>query len=178
MKIAICGSHGVGKTTLAEALSKKLKLPLIKETAREVYALGLPLLSMVGYPSVRAQLAVFGLQLLREQQCSEFVSDRSILDGLAYFRVSYDEDDDIAHRYWTMLVEFGREYAKHNYDLLVYVPIEFELVPDGFRNLDGKLQSCIDAILCQLLRGIPHLRVSGSLEERVSQVLERIGGVK
>jgi len=174
MRLTICGAHGVGKTTLAKALSERLGLPLIPEVARDLQAEGFPILSETDLPTLETQFAIFGKMLYLEQLYARrggFVSDRSLLDNVAYFRLVESAD-----WVWDPLVSFAREYAKHSYDLIVYVPIEFDLKGDGVRSTDREIQRFIDGVIRVLLLGIPHLVVSGSVEERVSKVLRKVGG--
>jgi len=171
MKIAICGTHGTGKTTLAQALSRKLNLPLIREVAREIASEGFPVLSRFSTPTLRTQFAIFGRQLYEEQRYSHFVADRSILDNLAYMRLIVSKDFDQIDM-WCHLVRFARMYAKRTYDVLVYVPIEFRVPSDGFRHTDSKTREKVDAILRKLLLGLSFVVVKGTTEERVEEVLK------
>ena len=87
MKIYISGAHAQGKTTLARYISEKYKIPLIPEAARLVLSE-----RELQIDSLRAnidlvdsyQTDVFYRQIKEELKLDEFVSDRSLLDCVAY----------------------------------------------------------------------------------------------
>lgn len=87
MKIYVTGAHSSGKTTLARYVSEKYKLPMLTEVARAILSE-----KELNIDSLRYNLdvvddyqtSVFKRQLEEEQKVSDFVSDRSLLDCLAY----------------------------------------------------------------------------------------------
>lgn len=87
MKIYFIGSHSVGKTTLARYVSEKYKLPMLTEAARAILSE-----KELNIDSLRYnldivddyQVSVFNRQLSEESKLSHFVSDRSLIDCLAY----------------------------------------------------------------------------------------------
>lgn len=87
MRIYMSASHSCGKSTLARYVSEKYNLPMISETARMVLSE-----QELQIDSLRADLnvvnkyqtQVFNRQILEEQKYTSFVSDRSIIDTLAY----------------------------------------------------------------------------------------------
>jgi hypothetical protein len=54
----------------------------------------------------------------------------------------------------------------------VYVPIEFEIEDDNFRNIDKDFQAKIDFLTKNILdtTNVPYITVTGTVEERVKQV--------
>jgi len=87
MKIYLSGHHGSGKSTLVRYISSKYDLPMISETARmvlserelQIDSLRCDLNLVDNYQS-----EVFHRQLLEEGKYNNFVSDRCIIDILAY----------------------------------------------------------------------------------------------
>lgn len=89
MKIYFSGAHSVGKSTLVKYVSNKYQIPIISETARMVLSE-----QELQIDSLRAnieiansyQQQVFDRQLEEENNLknSDFVSDRSAVDVLAY----------------------------------------------------------------------------------------------
>jgi nicotinamide riboside kinase len=87
MRVYLCGSHAVGKSSLARYVSKKYNLPLITECARMVLSE-----RELSVDALRAdidivdsyQSEVFKRQFLEEQKYKDFVADRSNIDTLAY----------------------------------------------------------------------------------------------
>jgi predicted ATPase len=87
MRVYFTGGHGTGKTTLARYVSAQYQLPMITESARMVLSeqeLQIDSLRCDLATSNKYQREVFDRQLSEEGQFSSFVSDRSLLDILAY----------------------------------------------------------------------------------------------
>lgn len=87
MKIYFCGAHSTGKSTLTRYVSNKYDLPMIFETARIILSEQELQIDNLRYDlgTVDAyQKDVFNRQLIEEQKYKSFVSDRSIIDILAY----------------------------------------------------------------------------------------------
>jgi hypothetical protein len=88
MRVYFCGSHAVGKSSLARHVSLAYKIPLITEAARMVLSeqeLQVDTLRADLQVADQYQQQVFDRQLLEEQKyTTSFVSDRSLLDCLAY----------------------------------------------------------------------------------------------
>jgi nicotinamide riboside kinase len=150
MRIAITGSHGVGKTTLAKKLAEGLKLPLIEEIARKMADIyGIKHTEEIKNASwgLRAEFqdSVWYAQMVAEDSLREFVSDRSILDVVAY-SLYYGLD---GYR-WRVRRERAPEEVWGTYDLLVYVPIRFPLRSDGFRLTDDQSQKACDKLIRQM----------------------------
>ncbi|NHM28027.1 ATP-binding protein [Desulfofundulus sp. TPOSR] len=177
-RIAITGAHGAGKTTLAKALSETLGLPLITERARVV----------AGYMGIghcrelirdRALAWRFQEEVLEAQIRAQseypggFVSDRSTLDCIAYFRLYQGDrvNGPEKSRYYYR----ARFHAWRKLDLLVYVPPVVEVEADGFR-LENHAE-LVDFFIREEVdiaekHGLAVVRVGyGSVNERVAEVL-------
>lgn len=144
MRIAITGAHGTGKTTLAQALSEKLGLPLIAEQARLVAKrMGVKNCEeLLRNPKLARE---FQERVLEEQIRAQlahpegFVSDRCTLDCIAYWRLYLGDRNGRRYFYKARLHAFRR------LDLIVYVPLLVLSGGDGFR-LDGfhaEVDACI-----------------------------------
>lgn len=85
LRIAVSGSAGTGKTTLAGALARRLGLPLLPEAMRRYLEAGGPRLPGMGPARARAVLAGFHRELLALETASPgFVADNGVLDLCAY----------------------------------------------------------------------------------------------
>lgn len=87
MKIYFIGSHSCGKSTLARYVSQKYNLPMISETARMILSEQEMQVDTLRYDLGavdKYQKQVFERQIMEEQSYLKFVSDRSIIDVLAY----------------------------------------------------------------------------------------------
>jgi hypothetical protein len=144
MRIAISGSHRVGKTTLAEALAESLPG---HELVPEPYYL----LEEEGHEFAEMpSLEDFELQLERSIQCvqesgTDVVFDRCPLDILGYL-VTHRDADAFELNDWMPRV---RE-AVATLDLIVFVPIED---PDrvAVPRSQGRLRTAVDMALRDLI---------------------------
>lgn len=167
MRIAFSGTHRTGKTTLLEAVAERLRS---YEVIDEPYHL----LEEDGYehadpPTVED----FQAQLARSIEAldaagPDVLFDRCPLDGVAYLQAMDEEleDDDAVRASVATL------------DLIVLVPIES---PDRIvlpAHEDARLRRRMDAALRALVEDggfePPIVEVSGSLAERVVQVLRAL----
>lgn len=151
MRIGVSGSHGVGKTTLANKLRRVTRLPAIDEIARTVA-------NEMGFEDneqIRAadretlkifQQRIYYNQLLAERELSTFISDRTVFDVIAYKHL-YGLDRGL-------IDEFTQHASRHSasYDLIFFCPIPTaEIAADGFRLTDPASQISIDFHLKTLL---------------------------
>jgi GTPase SAR1 family protein len=145
MKIALIGTHGVGKTTLCFDLASRLKridrgVQLVTEIARECP------LPINRDTTLEAQSWILHTQCARELAASVdddvVVCDRSILDNYAYLvhAVGRRADLDPWIRTWCA-----------SYDALFKVPLWQEPSFDGTRDTDIVFQREIDATIDRLV---------------------------
>lgn len=169
MKIAITGAQGVGKSTLASAISEQLNLPLITEGARK-YEIPDTYCDQL----LTVQKSILNDQIKLEKDYTDiygsFVSDRSTIDNMAYWLNnclghSANNDADYIYKCRCNL---------QTYTHIFYVPIEIELVDDGFRNLDKRYQKLIDDKIIQILNrySVKYYTITGTLEDRVQKILK------
>jgi predicted ATPase len=173
MKIAVTGSHRVGKSTLVEELSSSLPgtrtvdepYRLLEDEGHEV----------ADVPAVED----FELQLERSIQCvsgeeGDVLFDRSPVDLVAYL-LTHEDADAFELRDWLPRVRT----AMAELDLVVYVPIED---PDRIpvARPDAAWRARVDAALRAILvddpweLAVPVLEVTGSVRDRAHQVLARL----
>jgi nicotinamide riboside kinase len=175
LRIAIVGSFSTGKTTLAEALARRLDLPLLPETAREVVELGFKL-DKDATPETEA--LIFLKQYNNEISQREFVGDRSLVDVMAYAGWVLDNQPrsrEIA--LWEECEKLAERRLRVNYSHVFYLPIEFPIVLDGLRPDDPAFQKEIDSRVIRILRAhdIEYQTVTGSVEERLQQIERELG---
>jgi nicotinamide riboside kinase len=178
MRIAITGSAGTGKSTLACALSERLGLALVPEGMREYLERTGVDLHDLGPEGLKAVV----LQLWRERQQAEdterFVADRCSVDFATfwlYYRFEFDPGT----------AEIQAAFARHaeRYDRVVVLPHgSITLAHDGVRVTNPWTQLHFQLLLegmlartvppAKLLRVPPQLH---SLEERLGWLLPRLG---
>jgi len=154
-KLALIGSHGVGKTTLCYGVAARLKaLDLPVEVVHEV-ARRCPL-PINRETSLEAQAWILHSQIAEEIAAAYrypvVLCDRSVLDNYIY-----------------LLLAAGRQEALESlvnswlptYHLLVHVPILAQPSADGIRSSDPTFQRAVDDRLLKELepRDLPLIRL-------------------
>ena len=147
MKIALIGTHGTGKTTLAYELTAELKKMGINATMCTEVARRCPLPINRG-GSFRGQLWIVVTQIKEEIEAEKdydvIVCDRSVLDSYAYTEYVAPQD---AQNVWPLV----KEHIK-TYDFLFKTPIINDyMVKDGVRDVDTKFQTDMDVLMNRLL---------------------------
>src|SRR5437667_4171570 len=166
-RVAIVGSFSTGKTTLAEAVAEPLGLPLLPEVAREVASLGFKL-DKDATPEV--ETLIFLRQLYNEMIHDDFIGDRSLIDVMAYAGWVLDNQERRKEfALWDTCLEIAQHNLRSQYSHVFYLPIEFDIVPDGLRPMDPEFQADIDKRLLGLLdvHAIRHHELRGTVEERL-----------
>ncbi|MCL6566323.1 MAG: ATP-binding protein [Acidobacteriia bacterium] len=154
MKLALIGTHGVGKTTLAFELCSLLKkaeynVELVTEIARHA-----PFPVNEG-TSLEAQLWILHTQVAAEiraaAQATHVICDRSVLDNYCYLVNKFGRQHSL---------ESWLEWWLRSYSLLVGVPpLPDGIPPDGFRSENLEFQQRIHDLLCELLDASPFHRI-------------------
>jgi hypothetical protein len=150
-KVALVGTHGVNKTTIAYELAGVLKrrgktVELLTEIAREC---PFPLnerASREAYQWIIARQVQ--LEIEKSPRADVLVCDRAVLDNFAYYVRRYGGVGEEAEA----LVVYCRSWMK-TYDLLLRLPITQPLAPDGFRSTDLEFQQEIDDLCDRLFEG-------------------------
>lgn len=146
MKLALIGTHGVGKTTLAYEICSRMKkagenVELVAEVARRSP------FPVNAATTLEGQLWILHAQIAAELDASRnavnVVCDRSVLDNYCYLVNKFGRQPQLeAWLAWWM----------QTYDLLAGVPpLAQEIQPDGFRSEDRAFQRRIHELLNELL---------------------------
>lgn len=197
--IAISGSYGSGKTTIAEALSIATGIPRTSAlTAREIVV---DLLPHKRFAELSApELFMLALRRFQERVQGESqlpgarISDGSVLHewvyGQARMQVGINPGAPLLHRatkrvvgvtakpyFQRYLDAFGlvaKERAKHAYDVFIHLPVEFEMRADGHRPVSEQYRHVADQLLISVLDEleIPYHVVGGSVSERLTQIVD------
>jgi deoxyadenosine/deoxycytidine kinase len=173
-KIGICGAHGTGKSTLLEALNQELKLPVIKRTMRTLWEkFGIDNFEKIP-ADIRANFQKYALlnQIDREDNEGQdgFISDRTVLDNLAYTKLNADMSQSDFRIYERLVKE-----RLKNYTHFIYLPIEFGVEPEHLRADLGsrhEIAAIIESYLAKWFTSGDYLVARGSVSERVQQVKE------
>lgn len=147
-KVALVGTHGVNKTTIAYELAGALKrkgrtVELLTEIAREC---PFPLNEQATREAYQWIIArQVQLEIEKSPRADFLVCDRSVLDNFAYYVRRYGHIGEEAQA----LAGYCRAWMR-TYDLLVRLPITEALAADGFRSTSQEFQREID-LLCDEL---------------------------
>jgi thymidylate kinase len=155
-KIALVGTHGVGKTTIAYELAGAIKrrgrsVELLTEIAREC---PFPLNEQATREAYHWIIArQIQLEIEKSPRAEFVVCDRSVLDNFAYYVRKYGAGEPDAQA----LAAYCRTWMK-TYDLLVRFPVTAQLTDDGFRSTSGDFQREIDLVCDELFENDYHLK--------------------
>lgn len=175
MKIGLCGTMSVGKTTLVNALKE---LDYFKgynfrtERSKELMAQGIPL----NTDSTLKGQCVFLAERAGELMQDNIITDRTVIDVMAFANCSdsmdiYDKED-----FETLASHLVREY-----DYIFYVsPVGVEIEDNGVRETNATYRQTIDNMIVKLSTKYNHrikklYTLEGSTEDRIHQMVNYIG---
>ena len=167
MKIGFCGTMSVGKTTLVNELAK---LPEFKdytsrtERSKHLMDLGIPL-NMDS--TLKGQL-VFAAERASELLCDKILTDRTVVDVMAFCELS---DSMTANE--AFYLNSALAHLINDYDHLFYVsPVGVKMEDNGVRETDIKYRDEINKKILSILdlRDIKYTTIQGSTEERIKVV--------
>ncbi len=150
LKIALIGTHGVGKTTLAYEVCSLLKkahynMELVTEVARQSP------FPVNAETTMGGQLWILHAQIAAEldaaRRATVVITDRAVLDNYCYLVNKFGRQPQL---------EMWLAWWMATYSLLIGVPtIEGEIPRDGFRSEDRAFQLRIHNLLIELLASAP-----------------------
>ena len=169
MKIGLCGTMSVGKTTLVNALKD---VPEFKdyitrtERSKELMAMGIPLNTD---STVKGQ-SVFLAERASELMEENIITDRTIIDVMAFAKCSksmyYFEAEDFC--------QFA-SYMLEEYDYIFYVsPEGVEIEDNGIRETNKDYRISIDNKIKEIITEYKDqckiVNISGTTKDRVDQI--------
>ena len=175
MKIGLCGTMSVGKTTLVNALEKLDQFKDYKfATERSEYLmnLGIPL----NTDSTLKGQTVFLAERCAELMHNKVITDRTILDVIAFTMNARSIDYKDKEAFEEYAIEFLREY-----DYIFYIsPDGIPIEDNGIRETDEHYRDLIDFTITTLIKRYSHRiqnieMIKGSTEERIEQILKFTG---
>ena len=178
-KVALVGTHGINKTTIAYELAGVIKrkgrtVELLTEIAREC---PFPLNEQATREAYQWIIArQVQLEIEKSPRADVLVCDRSVLDNFAYYVRRYGGQGEQAEA----LGMYCRSWMR-SYDLLVRLPVVEALAPDGFRSTDAVFQREIDLLCDELFESAYNDKtrpayIKGSLSaSEIAEVVLRAG---
>ena len=170
MKIGLCGTMSVGKTSLVNALKELPQFEgyhFITERSEHLRDLGIPLNTD---STLKGQL-VFAAERSAELMQENMITDRTIIDVMAFCSLSKSmskaEKDHINGVLWHLIKEY--DVIFHIDDLSI--PIEDNGVRETDKEYRLEVHNKISSIL-GMFGGMAGklVRISGTTEERIEQV--------
>ena len=174
MKIGLCGTMSVGKTTLVNALRELPqfeKYHFVTERSEHLRNLGIPLNTD---STLKGQL-VFASERAAELMQENIITDRTIIDVMAFCELSKSmskaEKDHINGVLWHLIKEY--DIIFHIDDLSI--PIEDNGIRETDKNYRLAIHEKISSIL-GMYRYMPGkvITISGTTEERITKIKETL----
>jgi GTPase SAR1 family protein len=174
MKIGLCGTMSVGKTTLVKALKE---LPEFKgynfSTERSKYLnnLGIPL----NTDSTLKGQTVFLAERCAELMNEDIITDRTVIDVMAFTMNA----KSIAYQDKEIFEDYAKEFVRE-YDYLFYIsPDGLPIEDNGVRETDEYYRDIIDFSITSLIRKYAYMMnkietIKGSTPDRIDQILNVI----
>ena len=177
MRIGLCGTMSVGKTTLVNALKD---LPEFKDytfrTERSKYLrdMGIPLNTD---STLKGQI-VFAAERAAELMQENIITDRTIIDVMAFSRLSKTmevwEKDSLNNMLWHLIKD---------YDIIFYVsPEGVEIEDNGVRETDSRYRKAVDVKIKTIINVHKPLikklvTIEGPTEDRIEQIVATLASL-
>jgi len=171
MKIGLCGTMSVGKTTLVKALSEIEQFKgytCTTERSKYLNSLGIPL----NHETTIEGQTIFLAERVTELMQDKLITDRTVLDVMAFTncakKVSYIDGDAFA--------DYAFRFVKQ-YDYIFYIsPDGMGIEDNGIRDTNADYRKEIDEEIQKLLlkyRPV-YFELKGTTEERIEQIMKTI----
>ena len=174
MKIGLCGTMSVGKTTLVNRL-KELKqfksFEFATERSKYLMNLGIPL----NTDSTLKGQTVFLAERCAELMQENVITDRTIIDVMAFTMNA----KSIGHQDKDIFENYAKEFLRE-YDYIFYIsPYGLPIEDNGVRETDEHYRDLIDFTITTLIKRYGYLMnnvevIKGTTEERIEQILRVI----
>jgi len=174
MRVALIGTSNCGKTTLINDIHKH-KIFKNHDIILEI-AGGF---TKTERKQLSTQIKIIKKQIQTEEKYTNFISDRSVMDNLAYFTYHYRNAPSkklFIDAYDEYMSYFNRHMINKPYDAVIFIDDYFELEDNGIREMDEDMQEWVYTYLTQMvpiwcdIYGIPLYIISGTHTERIKSI--------
>jgi nicotinamide riboside kinase len=176
MKIGLCGTMSVGKTTLVNALKELPEFAdynFATERSKYLRDLGIPL----NTDSTLKGQFIFLAERCAELMNENIITDRTVIDVMAFTKAAKSIEYYEAEAFCDAAYKLVEEY-----DYVFYVsPEGVDMEDNGVRETNLKYRETIDSIIKLLIYRSNHkikklVELSGTTEERIAKMTETIFG--
>tara|TARA_B100000123_G_scaffold269083_1_gene244620 strand:- start:70 stop:600 length:531 start_codon:yes stop_codon:yes gene_type:complete len=174
MKIGLCGTMSVGKTTLVNELKKLEQFKdyeFATERSKYLMDLGIPL----NTDSTLKGQTIFLAERVAELMKENVIMDRTILDVIAFTNLA----DSIDFKDKEYFEDYARVFVGE-YDYIFYIdPIGTTMEDNGIRETNLKYRESIDAAVIKAMNTYGHRCknvhvIKGTTSERIEQILDLV----
>ena len=175
MKIGLCGTMSVGKTTLVNALKELDQFKdyqFATERSKYLMSLGIPL---------NTDSTLKGQTIFLAERCGELIqeniiTDRTVIDVMAFTlnaKSISNQDKEAFEKYASEFI--------YDYDFIFYIsPRGIDVEDNGVRETNVEYRDLIDDTIVELIQKYGHRAgniemISGTTEERIEQILAFTG---
>jgi nicotinamide riboside kinase len=175
MIYTLTGTHSTGKSTLLGKLKEIYpNFHFNDSSTREVTSKEERRLEDISDDSQNRlfkAIEIKELELLQVSKILPTFMDRSFVDFTAY-TLAFNKQGKISDTFAAIMqYECEKRLSTNQYDLIFYLPIEFDIVDDGIRSIDKELQRLVDTeIKGLLLNQTNTITLSGNIDERLKQI--------
>ena len=172
MKIGLCGTMSVGKTTLVNALKDLLQFKdynFATERSKYLSDLGIPL----NTDSTLKGQTVFLAERCAELMQGNIITDRTVLDVMAFTMNA----KSIPHQDKDVFEQYAKEFIRE-YDYIFYIsPYGLPIEDNGVRETDEHYRDLIDFTITTLIKRYSYMMdnvevIKGTTDERINQILK------
>ena len=171
MKIGLCGTMSVGKTTLVNALqdTKQFKDYVFRtERSKFLMEQGIPL---------NTDSTLKGQTIFLAERCGELIQKNIITDRTVIDVMSFTQNaKSIPYQDKEAFEKYASEFI-YDYDVIFYIsPKGIDVEDNGVRETNVEYRDLIDDTIVELIQKYGHRAgniemISGTTEERIEQIL-------
>ncbi len=172
MKIGLCGTVSVGKTTLVNALKELPEFAnyeIATERSKYLRDQGIALNSDSTFKGQLVFAAERSLELMKEN----IITDRTVYDVSAFTLSAKSIEWWVRETFVQLIMQLHKEY-----DVIIYVsPEGIEIEDNGVRTTNSEYRDKIDEVIKEMLvewTPVKLIEVKGTTEERINKIKETI----
>jgi nicotinamide riboside kinase len=168
MKIGLCGTVSVGKTTLVNALKELPEFANYEVATERSKYLRDQGVALNDDSTIKGQL-VFAAERSLELMKENIITDRTVYDVSAFTLSAKSIEWWVRETFVNILMQLRKEY-----DVIIYVsPEGIEIEDNGVRTTNSEYRDKIDNVIKEMLIEWPPVKlieVKGSTEDRIATI--------